>query len=73
MSPERRSVLIAVVGGMMAAAYLHTEGILDLGFGFPPGGIVEGALMAATGGAAGFAVLFVYRKLRGPVRRDDED
>ena len=70
MSPERRSVLAAVIGGMMAAAYLDTEGIIDLRFGFPQGGVVEGALIAITGATAGYAVLFSFRKLRDLATRD---
>ena len=72
MSPERRSVLVAAIGGMMAAAYLGTEGIGDLSFGFPQGGVVEGALMAITGATAGYAVLFSFRKLWDLVTRDKE-
>ena len=72
MSPERRSVLVAVIGGMMAAAYLHTEGIVDLSFGFPLDGVVEGALTAMTGATAGYAVLLSFRKLRDLVTRDKE-
>ncbi len=72
MSPERRSVLAAVIGGMMAAAYLDAEGMVDLGFGFPQGGVVEGALMAIAGATAGYAVLFSFRKLRDMVTRDKE-
>ncbi len=69
MSPERRSVLVAVIGCMMATAYLDTEGIVDLGFGFPRDGVVGGALMAITGATAGYAVLFSFRKLRELVTR----
>ena len=72
MSPERRSVLMTVIGGMMAAAYLDTEGVVDLSFGFPQGGVVEGALTAITGAAAGYAVLFFFRKLWDLVTRDEE-
>ena len=72
MSPERRSVLVTVVGGMMAAAFLHNEGIVDLSFGFAQGGVVEGALTAVTGATAGYAVLFSFRKLRDLVTRDRE-
>ncbi len=62
--PKTRSVLLAMAGGMMAAAYLHTKDAVDLGFGFPPGGIMEGAAIAVIGSGAGYAVLFVFRKLR---------
>ena len=72
MSPERRSVLVTVISGMMAAAYLDTEGIVNLSFGFPQGGVVEGALTAITGAMAGYAVLFSFRKLRDLVTRDKE-
>ena len=69
MSPERRSVLLAMIGGMMAAAYLDVEGIVDLSFGFPQGGVVAGALMAITGAAAGYVVILSFRKLRDLVTR----
>ena len=72
MSPERRSELVAVLGGMMAAAYLHGEGVVDLGYGFPQGGLAEGALMAITGAVAGYAVLLAFRKLRDLVTRDEK-
>ena len=64
MSPPRRSVVVAVIGGMMAAAYLHSQGVVDLGFGFPPGGLVEGVMMAITGALAGFGALLAFRLLR---------
>ena len=54
----------------MAAAWLHGEGVVDLGYGFAEGGLAEGALMAVTGGLAGFAVLMVFRGLRKLVSRD---
>lgn len=72
MSPKTRSVLLAMIGGMMAAAFLHSEGILDLGFGFPRGGLIEGASVAIAGSLAGCALLFAYRKLRGSSSRDAE-
>ena len=56
----------------MAAAYLNIEGIVDLSFGFPQGGVVEGALMAITGATAGYAVLFSFRKLRDIANRGKE-
>ena len=56
----------------MAAAYLNIEGIVDLSFGFPQGGVVEGALMAITGATAGCAVLFSFRKLRDLATRGKE-
>ncbi len=64
MSPKARSVFVAMIGGMMAAAYLHSEGIVDLNYGFPRGGLAEGALLAITGALAGYAVLLAFRKLR---------
>ncbi len=69
MSPAIRSVLLAVVFGMMAAAFLHERGVVDLSYGFPSGGILEGALMALTGGVAGYAILLAFRILRGLVNR----
>lgn len=72
MSPARRSVLLAAIGGMMAAAYLNSEGIVDLSLGFPPGSLVEGLAMVVSGALAGVAVLFVFRTLRGLVSRDRE-
>jgi len=69
MSPPRRSVVVAVIGGMMAAAYLHSQGVVDLGFGFPPGGLVEGAMMAIAGALAGFGVLLAFRLLRDLAER----
>jgi len=72
MSPERRSELVAVIGGMMAAAYLDVEGVVKLSYGFPQGGFAEGALMAITGAVAGYAVLLAFRKLRDLVTRDEK-
>ena len=70
MSPEKRSLLLAVIGGMMAAAYLDVEGIVDLSFGFPQGGVVAGALMAISGAAVGCAIMLSFRKLRDLVTRN---
>ncbi len=70
MSPAGRSVVLAIIGGMMAAAYLDSQGIVDLSYGLPQGGLAEGALMAITGATAGYAVLFSFRKLRDFVTRD---
>ncbi len=70
MSPARRSVMVAIIGGMMAAAYLDSQGIVDLSYGFPRRGFAKGALMAITGATAGYAVLLVFRKLRDLVTRD---
>ncbi len=64
MRPPRRSVVVAVIGGMMAAAYLDSQDVVDLSFGFPRGGLVEGLLMATTGALAGFGVLLAFRLLR---------
>lgn len=69
MRSPSRSVMLAVLGGMMATAYLHSSGALDLSFSFPRGGIAEGAIIAMTGGVGGYAVLFVFRALRDLVRR----
>jgi len=59
-----------MVGGMMAASYLHSEGIVDLSYGFPRGGFAEGALIAMTGAVAGYGVLLAFRKLREFKTRD---
>ncbi len=48
----------------MAAAYLDSQDVVDLSFGFPRGGLVEGLLMATTGALAGFGVLLAFRLLR---------
>ncbi len=64
MSPKTRSVILAMIGGMMAAAYLDNRGVVDLSYGFERGGFAEGALMAITGAIAGYAVLLVFRILR---------
>jgi hypothetical protein len=68
ISPATRSVLLAVIFGMMSAAYLHDRGIVDLSYGFAQGGIREGALMALTGGAGGYALLYIFRTLRNFMR-----
>ncbi len=54
----------------MAASYLDSEGIVDLSYGFPRGGLAEGALIAITGAVAGYVVLLVFRKLRDFATRD---
>ena len=64
MTPQRRSVLIAVVGGMMGVSYLESQGVVDLSFGFPTGGLVEGVVIALTGALVGFAVLLTFRIVR---------
>ncbi len=69
MSPRVRSAVLAVIGGMMAAAYLHGEGVVDLSYGFPRGGLAEGVLMGATGIVAGLAILLAFRVLRDLVAR----
>ncbi len=72
MSPKTRSVILAMIGGMMAAAYLDNRGAVDLSYGFERGGFAEGALMAITGAVAGFAVLLVFRILRKFANRDEK-
>ena len=72
MSPATRSVLLAVVFGMMAASFLHERGIVDLSFGFSQGGILEGALTALIGGLGGYALLLAFRKLRNLGRHADK-
>ncbi len=69
LSPATRSVLLAVIGGMMAASYLHDRGVVDLSYGFAPGSFPEGALMALIGGLGGGALLLAFRKLRDVVKR----
>ncbi len=56
--------MVAIIGGMMAAAYLDSQGVVDHSFGLPKGSLAEGALMAITGALAGYAVLLVFRKFR---------
>ena len=66
MRQATRSVLLAIICGMMAAAFLHEQGVVDLSYGFERGGgFLEGALMALTGGLGGCAILLAFRKLRG--------
>ena len=72
MNPKTRSVILAMLGGMMAAAYLDDRGVVDLGYGFARGGFAEGALMAITGAMAGLAVLLVFRILRRFATRDEK-
>jgi predicted GNAT superfamily acetyltransferase len=72
MSPKTRSVILAMIGGMMAAAYLDGRGVVDLSYGFERGGFAEGALMAVTGAIAGLAVLLVFRVLRNFTSRDEK-
>ena len=69
MSPALRSVLLSVVFGMMAAAFLHERGVVDLSLGFPSGSFEEGAVMALTGGVGGYALLLAFRLLRSLSRR----
>ncbi len=68
MRPEIRSILLAVLTGMMAAAYLDSTGRVDLSYGFPDGGPAEGALIALTGALGGWAVLLAFQGLRKLVR-----
>ena len=70
MNAARLSVILAILGGMMAASYLDSAGAVDLGYGFVRGGFAAGALIAITGAVAGVAVLLVFRLLRG-LRRSD--
>ncbi len=72
MNPKTRSVILAMIGGMMAAAYLDGRGVVDLSYGFERGGFAEGALMALTGAIAGYAVLLVFRVLRNFTTRDEK-
>jgi hypothetical protein len=55
------SLLLAMLGGMMAASLLHAKKIVDLSFGFAAGSFGEGAAIAVVGAAAGAAVLTVFR------------
>ncbi len=72
LSPARRSVILSMIGGMMAASYLDSKGIVDLSYGFPRGGLAEGALIAVTGAVAGYGVLLAFRKLRNFATRDKQ-
>ncbi len=72
MSPETRSVILSMIGGMMATAYLDGRGVVDLSYGFERGGFAEGALMALTGAIAGYAVLLVFRILQKFATRDEK-
>ncbi|MEJ2120895.1 MAG: hypothetical protein P8Z76_09330 [Alphaproteobacteria bacterium] len=63
ISGRLRSLLLAMLGGMMAASLLHVRKIVDLSFGFAPGSFGEGAAIAIVGAAAGVAVLTVFRML----------
>ena len=72
LSPARRSVLLAVIGGMMAASYLVSEGVVDLSVGSSKGGFAEGALTAITGSLGGYAFLLIFRKLRDFANRDNK-
>ena len=64
LSPARRSVVLSMIGGMMAASYLDSEGMVDLSYGFPRGGFAEGTLVTITGALADYVVLLAFRKLR---------
>ena len=63
ISGRLRSLLLAMLGGMMAASLLHVRKIVDLSFGFAPGSFGEGAAIAIVGAAAGATVLTVFRML----------
>ena len=73
MNPTIRSVLLSVICGMMAAAFLHERGVINLNFGFSSGSIEEGALMALIGGLGGYAMLLVFRLFRGLANRVKND
>ena len=73
MSPAIRSVLLSVICGMMAAAFLDEREVIDLSFGFSSGGIEEGVLMALIGGLGGYAMLLVFRLFRGLANRVKND
>jgi len=72
MRPQTRSIVISILAGMMAAAYLDNAGKIDLSFGFPDNGPVEGALIALIGAAGGSAILLVYRGVRKLVGQKEE-
>ena len=57
---------------MMAAAYLDSAGRVDFSFGYPEGGLVEGALMALFGAAGGIGVLLIFRVLRKYFQKPQE-
>ena len=54
---------------MMAAAFLHEQGVVDLSFGFPRGGVEEGVSLAFVGGVGGYAMLMAFRLFRMLARR----
>ena len=70
MNKNLRSIVLAVLGGMMLAGYLHTRGAVDLSFGFPQGSLAEGAFMAVTGGAGGYFLLIIFRKAKNLLGRN---
>ena len=72
MNKNLRSIVLAVLGGMMLAGYLHTRGAVDLSFGFPQGSLAEGAFMAVTGGAGGYFLLIIFRKTKNFWERNRE-
>ena len=73
MGAGKRSVLIAILCGMMASSYLHDQSTVDLSFGFPPGGFMEGVLTALIGGLGGFAILMGFRLMSRLGPRPDEN
>lgn len=73
MKPATRSVLLAIIFGMMASSILHQRGVVDLSYGFEHGGFMEGALMALTGAVGGYAMLFVFRVLRNLGKSDRDE
>ena len=75
MNPKVRSLLFAMLGGMMAASLLHVRKIVDLGFGFAEGSLGEGAAIATPAcgrGAAGLRSSRLGRRIRsrGVARHD---
>jgi len=73
MNSKVRSLLFAMLGGMMAASLLHVRKVVDLSFGFAPGTLGEGAAIAIVGAAAGAAVLLAFRKVSEMRGGDGED
>jgi len=73
MNKNLRSIVLAVLGGMMLAGYLHTKGAVDLGFGFPQGSLAEGAFMTVTGAAGGYFLLIIFRKAKSLLKRNKRE
>jgi len=70
MKPKTRSFLLSLIGGMMAASLLNSEGVVDLSFGFPRGGLFEGVFIAVAGSLAGCIALLAFRKIRAVRHRN---